>query len=76
MPNPDLGMFLGVYAALSVISTAATAGECWQVTFWGCPSRKFGFLTAARRVFFIHVINNTALELHSDLLEATLRQAR
>ncbi|XP_044722253.1 ABC transporter transmembrane domain-containing protein [Hirsutella rhossiliensis] len=52
-PNQDLGLYLGVYAMLFGVSTAATAGECW--------------------VFFIRIINNTALKLHSDLLEATLR---
>ncbi|POR31354.1 Uncharacterized protein TPAR_08439 [Tolypocladium paradoxum] len=51
-PNDNLGLHLGVYALLVVLSTAGAAGECW--------------------VFFIRIINNTALQLHSDLLEATL----
>ncbi|KAI1406922.1 P-loop containing nucleoside triphosphate hydrolase protein [Hypoxylon sp. FL1857] len=75
--NRQLGVNLGVYFLLTSLSILGTLGECWSV-FRFYPSlisldlptdnRVFFF----SRVFFIYIIKDTAMKLHSDLLHAVL----
>ncbi|KAH8892336.1 ABC transporter [Thozetella sp. PMI_491] len=74
-PNADLGLYLGIYALLSVATLTSLLVACWYCSLRFSRS----FLVHSKnglhqnRFIFITMISNSAIKLHSDLLRATTR---
>ncbi|KAK1752303.1 canalicular multispecific organic anion transporter 1 [Echria macrotheca] len=69
--NQQLGLYLGIYFFLVSLATLGSLVECWCVSRPSCALSRSHELTMFR-VFFINIIKDTAIKLHSDLLKATL----